>query len=157
MKPVAIVIADHTWTVKAMHLACALSRNTQSSLILLDFRRTKNIALLGTGIGYDTPTMAEYVALRDYFMIAEDYGVPMTIQPVEYISHYDALVQMVELFMPTTLFAKAPKSLIPALGRLSIWQARKQLEHLNCKLYTLDESYRKEEILVPKMGVPMLK
>ena len=157
MKPVAVVIAEPTWTTKAMHLACALARNTQSPLILLDFRRTKNVALLGSGIGYDTPTMAEYVTLRDYFMIAEDYGVLMTVQPVEYESYADTLVQMVELFAPTTLFTEAPKSLIPALSRFITWQVRRQLEHLNCKLYTLDEAFTREEVLLPKMGVPVPK
>lgn len=157
MPPVIVVVSEFSWTVKAMHLACALARNTQTPLMLLDFRMTKNVGLLGMGIGYNPPTIQEYAELKDYGMIAEDYGVLMSIQPVEYESFSDALVQMVELFEPQTIFATLPKSVIPFFSQMQLRAVRRQLGDLNCKLYTLDETMSNEEILLPQMGLLMPK
>jgi len=156
MKPVIVVISEFSWTVKAMHLACAFARNTQSPLLILDFRMTKNVGLLGMGIGYNPPTVQEYAELKDYLMIAEDYGVISTLQPVEYESFSDALVQMVEWFEPQTIFANMPKSVIPFFAQIQLRAVRRQLNHLNCNLYTLDETAYQEKLL-PQMGVLMPK
>ncbi|MCL4254010.1 MAG: hypothetical protein KJ043_09545 [Anaerolineae bacterium] len=156
MKPVIVVISEFAWTVKAMHLACALARNTQAPLMLLDFRMTKNVGLLGMGISYNAPTIQEYAERKDYLMIAEDYGVLTTLQPVEYESFSDALVQMVELFEPQTIFAALPKSVIPFFSPMQLRAVRRQLGYLNCKLYTLNET-NNQEVLLPQMGVLMPK
>lgn len=153
---ILVFISDPIWTLKAMHIACANTRNTQSQLILIDLRLSKNIGLLGMGIGWDTPTTHEYYALREYHMIAEDYGIQINIQPVEYESFYDITVQLVDSFTPKIIFAQPPKSYFQFISRFTYWHLRHHLARVGCKLYTLEDG-NNPNTYPSGFGIPVTK
>lgn len=156
MNPILLVISNPEWTQKAMHLACQLANDTQSPLILLDFRLTHNVGGLGQGV-YNHPSYQDHFALRDYHLIAEDYTVPIKIQPVEYESFFDVMVQIVDEYNGTVVFAQPPKSIIPLWSTLTMWQLNYQLNKRNCRLYTLQEERLDPETWLPKIEAWMTK
>lgn len=142
---IVVQMSDRQWTMKAMHLACAMARNTGANLVLLHLRTIKNPGLLGSGIGLDIPTDCEYQDLEEYTMIAEDYGVTLTVQPMAYESQVDALVQSVEYLHASALFAQLADNAFSLWHRVQRWNLRRQLESNNCLLYTLDSPVQAEE------------
>jgi hypothetical protein len=123
-----------------MHLACAMTRNTGSRLILLHMIPVRNPGLLVTTVGISSFSEDEEKILKEYDMIAEDYGVALTLQPMDYASMADALVQAAENTNACALFARLPDSYFRFWRRLQIWNLRRQLIQRGCQLYTLDPS-----------------
>ncbi len=156
MKPILLVISNPEWTHKAMHLACQLANNTKSPLVLLDFRLTHNVGGLGQG-AYQHPNYQEHFALRDYHLIAEEYGLEVTIQPVEYESFHDVMIQIVDEFDGTVVFAQPPKSIIPFWSQFTLWQLQHELAKMNCRLYTLENERDTAETWLPKIKAFMNK
>lgn len=145
---IVVQMSDRQWTMKAMHLACAMARNTQSSLVLLHLRPVKNPGLLGSGIGLDVLSDREYDDLEEYGMIAEDYTVRLTVQPMTYESWVDALVQTAEYLNASVMFAHPSEETNIIWRRFQRWQQwilRRQLRSRNCHLYTLDTPVQSEE------------
>lgn len=142
---IVVQMSDRQWTMKAMHLACAMARNTQSSLVLLHLRPVKNPGLLGSGIGLEVPSVSEYQDLEDYGMIAEDYGVTLTVQPMAYESLVDALAQSAEYLNASALFAQLSESVFALWHRVQRWNLRRQLESHHCHLYTLETPVQADE------------
>jgi len=62
------------------------------------------MALLGVSDHIPCPTSREERELEAYTKIAADYGVEISLQPMEYLTLNDALVQAVELFNAHSLF-----------------------------------------------------
>jgi hypothetical protein len=135
MKTVMVQMADKQWTMEAMHLASALARNTGSKLLLLHLSLANNPGLLGWGI--PAPTASEHCLIREFASVAEDYGVAFSVQPMQFVSLNEALVQVVELCKVQVLFAHIPPSNIPFWRQFRLWNLKRQLG--NCRLYTLDE------------------
>jgi len=157
MTTMMVQIADRTWTMQAMHLACAMARNTGSSVILLYLMPIKNPGLLGSELGITPPTPAQYADFDEYALIAEDYGVEIGLQPMQYESLCEALAQAVELLKPLALFARVPESIIPLWCRFQLWTLQRQLTAQNCRLYTLDQPGRPEEESVPAVHVKAVR
>lgn len=141
---ILVQISDFEWTMRAMHLACAISRNTHSGLVLLQLRLVANPALLGSGMGVDLPSAREYKELREYSAVAEDYGVEFTLQPMVYTSQVDALVQAAATVKASAIFAHLPGQLLPFWHRLQRWNLQRQLSRQGCQLYTLEPSEQSE-------------
>lgn len=139
MDTIIVQVSDRQWTMRAMHLACAMARNTHTNLVLLNLRPVTSPALLGTGLGVDLPTDHDLEDLNEYAMIAEDYGVMFTLQPMEYVSLNLALAQAAEYLKASVLFAHIPEHLLPVWQRFQTWNLRRQLNGQNCHLYTLDQ------------------
>jgi len=137
MNTVLVQNADREWTMKAMHLACAVARNTGSSLVLLHLIPVKNPGLLGSPVGLDSLSRLEEANLKEYGMIAEDYGVKLVLQPMQYLSLIEALVQAAENVNAHAIFARLPEHSFQFWNRFQRWSLRRQLR---CPLYTLDPS-----------------
>jgi hypothetical protein len=140
MKTVLVQIADQQWTMQAMHLACALARNTKGSVVLLRMMRVRAPYLLGSQLGIASPTDPEMAAITEYSMVAEDYGVKIVLQPMQYESFNIALVQAAEHFNATAIFASLPENPILVWKRLQLWNMRRQLNARKCQLFTLTQS-----------------
>jgi hypothetical protein len=140
MKTVLVQIADQPWTMQAMHLACALARNTGGSVVLLRLMQVRTAYLLGSDLGIASPTDAEMDAISEYSMVAEDYGVKITLQPMEYESFSVAVVQAAEHFNAIALFASLPDNPISIWKRFQSWNIRRQLNAQKCQFFTLTQS-----------------
>ena len=135
MKTIMVQMADEQWTMEAMHLACALARNTQSRLVLLYLVMANHPGLLGWGMS--PPTTDEQDRIEVYAEVAEDYGVEFAMQPMQFISLTEALAQAVDLLDARVLFAYISPGRIPLWSRFQLWNLKRQLG--TCHLYTLGE------------------
>jgi hypothetical protein len=142
---ILVQISDFEWTMRAMHLACAISRNTHSGLVLLQLRQVANPALLGSGLGVDLPSLREHEELCEYSAVAEDYGIEFTLQPMVYASQVDALVQAAAAVNASVIFAHLPGQFLPFWDRLQRWNLHRQLASQGCQLYTLEPSEQPEK------------
>lgn len=139
-----------------MHLACAMARNTHSRLVLLHLMEVRSPYLLGADAGAVPPSRIELEAIAEYDMIAEDYGLEITLQRMQYESFTDALVQLVELTRPAILFADVSDSVFPFWRKLILWNLRRHLTALGCQLHTLAEPEQTEE-WVPSVILKAMK
>jgi hypothetical protein len=139
MSTIMVQISDRQWTMQAVHLACALARNTNASLVLLHLMNVRSPYLLGTEYGVIPPTRHELEDISELNRIAEDYGLEVTLQRMQYVAFTDALVQAVEHTRSAIVFLDLPENTFPFWRKLQLWNLRRQLRALGCRLYTLDE------------------
>lgn len=139
MATILVQMADHQWTVQAMHLACSAARNTGYELVLLHLLSVKNPGLLGSSVATGAPTSSEWEDIEDYALIAEDYGITLRLQPMTYTTLIDALAQAAEVLQPTLMFAHIPNGRIHWLHRVRLWLLERQLARVGCALSTLEQ------------------
>jgi len=156
MGSILVQVADPEWTMQAVHLACAMARNTHSPLVLLHLMEVRNPYLLGAEIGVMPPSRSQLEAIGEYSMIAEDYGLELTVRPMSFISLADALVQAAEHTHASVVFAPVPQSRLPFWRKLHLLNLRRQLTAQGCQLYTLDEPEQTED-WVPTVSMKAAK
>src|SRR5215813_11249470 len=113
MTTTMVHMADHRWTSEALHLACALARNNQAEVALVRMMPVQHIAWLGTDFGNTPVTSQEYERLQEYQATAEDYGVDLSVQSMQYITLPEALVEAADHLGASVVFASLPKSHFP--------------------------------------------
>ena len=128
---------DAVWMTKAMHLACALARNQGGHIVVLRLALANNPGLLGWGITPPTTQEEEQIALCA--AIAQDYGVAMCDQVMQYVTFTDALAQAAEHLNAVALFARIPNSRFSFWRQLRFWNLKRQLPA--CQVYPLDEDF----------------
>jgi hypothetical protein len=139
MKTIMVQMADRKWTMQALHLACALARNNHAEVVLLRLTPVKNLGLLGSELANVPPSDDEYEDLGRFGQTAEDYGVPMRVQPMQYTTLIDAIDQAAEFLGAQAVFAKLPQNAIPYWRKFQVWSLSRSLASRCCQLYTLDE------------------
>ena len=75
MKTILVQMSEKQWTMPALHLACALARNTQAQIILLRLMTLAHPSYLGSEFGFSIPTSQECEDIAEYKATAEDYDV----------------------------------------------------------------------------------
>ena len=135
MNLIAVQMADARWTLEAMHYASALARRTDGKVLLLHLTPVANPGLLGWGIA--APTEEEEQLLTGYATVAEDYGVPFCIQPLQYLSPIAAVIQAAAQLQTDALFAHLPESRFHLWRRFQRWNLKRQLG--SCRLYLLED------------------
>ena len=153
---IIVQVSDRSWTMQALHLACAMARNANLNLLLLQFRRVTNAGLLGTGIGPDVLTEQNERDLEEYEAVAEDYGVPLIIQPMEYESLPEAAVQAVAALGATALFMHLPEHRFSFWRRLRVRYIQRRLNMLDCRLYLCDQPTQPDPWM-PAISLPAAK
>ena len=131
-----VATGERQWTLEAMHLACALARNTGKDLVLVQMVSVSQPSYLGANFAHWNDTAEDQAHMRDYVHTAEDYGVNLSVTVFEYIDYVPGLVQAAEHVDAEFVFATLPKSAIPYLRRLRLWNLRRELKPRT--LYTLD-------------------
>jgi hypothetical protein len=139
MGTILVQLSDREWTIKAMHMACAMARSTEENVTLLHLMSVVNPKLLGTVFGVPSLSAQELEMLDDCERIAEDYGVCIGLQPVQYESLIPALVQAVEHTKASIVFADLAVSVFPVWKRFQDWNLRRQLASLGCELVMLEQ------------------
>jgi hypothetical protein len=142
MNTFLVQMADRGWTEEALHVACAMahsSNRSDATVVLLQMIKTEHYAWLGTDYGYEPCSPDESNLVWTYKAIAEKYGVELCIQPMQSIDYVDTLVQAADALEADAVFADVPASHIPLWRRFQTWDLRRQLQHNQRVLYTLEQ------------------
>ncbi|MBX3063582.1 MAG: universal stress protein [Anaerolineae bacterium] len=146
MSTILVQLSERTWTLRALHQACALARRTRSTLVLLHLMPVTNPYLLGTPLAVTPPSRAELKEIREFELMAEDYGVEVTRQQMQYESLAGALLQAAEQTQAMALFADLPRYGLPVWHQLQHWYLQRGLNSLNCRLLTLGKPDQVDEL-----------
>jgi hypothetical protein len=129
---------NRAWTLDAVHLACALARNTGMEITLVKLLPVTQPAWLGTELGYERFTKEDRDAIRFYGEVAQDYAVSLTVGIVQYITRIDAIVETADSLNAPVVFATFSSALIPLWRRYQLWELNRRLTHHHHRLYTLE-------------------
>ena len=139
MKKIMVQVANKSWTMEALHLTCAMARNSETTITLVRFMQVGHPSYLGTNMGNIAPTPQEYQELRDYQATAEDYGVELEIRSLQCLSPLEVMAQAAEELEASVVFARVPESSIPYWRKFQLWNLERSLKGQGCDLYTLDK------------------
>ncbi len=139
MKPILVQMSDKQWTLQAVHLACALARSNQTTIILLRLMPARHPGYLGTEFGDTPPTDEEHKEIDEYAATAEDYGVAMCLQPMQYVNRLEAVSDAADQLDTAIVFAHIPPGRIPYWHRFQRWNLKRQLSAAHRQLFTLDQ------------------
>lgn len=148
MKTIIVQMADREWTEKALHVACAMARYDESSIVLLRLIETQ-YSWLGTDFGYEPLSPDESNAVWDYKAIAEKYGIEFSVEPMQWVTFVGAVVDAVEALGAEAAFAVLPHSVLPLWHKFQTWDLRRQLQKRGCTLYTLEQPV--QETVIPEL------
>ncbi len=146
MKSIMVQMSDHSWTLKAVHLACALARGNQAYVVLVRMIPVTHAGHLGTPHGYRAATVEEQQDIKEYVSIAQDYQVKFILQPMEYITIVDAIIDIAEILDAEFVFAHVPKSVIPYWQKFRIWRMEHRLIAQNRRLFTLNDAAAEDRV-----------
>src|SRR5262245_49691972 len=104
MYTILVQKADDNWTMQALHLACAMARNTGAEVALLRLMQVQHLSYLGTPFGNNPPTHQEQNRLKEYALTAEDYGVELTLHSMQCTTLLDAVVEAAEYLDARVVF-----------------------------------------------------
>ncbi len=135
-----IVLGERQWTMQALHLACAMARRQDVTLILVKMVPVVHPQMLGTASGNLHFTLQDEQELQEYASTAEDYGVSFELTVCQYASFIHAVVDVAEQLAITAVFAAIPHSHVPFWVPINRWWLRLQLNWHNRHLYTLEPS-----------------
>lgn len=135
---IVVCVADHRWTLDALHLASALARDTRLPIHLVQFIQVDHPLQLGTDYGYAHFSRQAQALMREYQATLEDYGVPFDTGLYQYVTLSGGIVDVVEQCSAQAVFASLPAGVVPWWNRLQRWTLRRRLQRRNCALFTLD-------------------
>jgi len=139
MNTILVQMAEAEWTEEALHLACAMARNTGGSVILLRLFCAQHYSWLGQAFWNEAPSQEESDRLWGYKAIADQYDIDLSIQPMQYATFIEALIDARDQLDTEIVFACIPGSTLPMWQKFQKWNLRRQLAQRHCALYTLDE------------------
>jgi hypothetical protein len=125
MPRILIDIQDRPWTLQAVHQACGEVRRTGGKITLLQLIPALHPRLLGVASGAWQLPETQYLDLQEYASTAEDYGVPIQLQPMYYITRKEALVQAAEMFDVDILFSRGSSIFKPWNAVQNSWLAHR--------------------------------
>lgn len=138
-RTVMVCISDHKWTLNALHLACALGRNTGMEVVLVKMLPVQQVGWLGTDLGLTNFSEQDYVEICGYQKIAEDYGVQISPRLFQFVTLRDAIADAADHFQAGAVFATLPRSSIPYWRKYQLWSLTHRLNQQDCPLFTLEQ------------------
>ncbi len=130
-EPVIMVqIADHDWTLNAVHAACQKARQRHWMVALVSLIPVQHTAWLGTDWGYMNISPQAARELEDYQATVLDYGLNCEIVRYQYTDFTDALADAADHLNARIVFAHFPHTLIPGWRHFLLWLLNRRLaEH----------------------------
>jgi hypothetical protein len=122
----------------AVHLACALARQSHARIILLYLTQVDHPSYLGTLFGHIPPTLQQYADIDEYAATAEDYGIEISLQIMQCITPLEALPDAAEQLRADAVFAYVPQSRIPYWQRFQKWMLDRRIAKAHRQLFILD-------------------
>lgn len=135
-KTIVVQMAKPDWTHRALAQACPMSIAMNAEIVLLDLIPVQHLGWLGTDLGWSQQSDA-YDHYEEYIEAVRLYGVPVSIQPFQYSSLSEALVQASENLEANTVFATLPVGFSPFLHQLRMGQLQRRLTNQGCQFVTL--------------------
>jgi hypothetical protein len=133
-----VVMGEMGWTLAAMHLACAISRCGEASVMLLKMVPVRHPLLLGTEAGFLEFTAEDGQALAEMAATAEDYGVPLDVQLFQYVDYWPGVVDAAGQLGATAVIVHSPSSPIPYWQEFRRRWLRRRLASQGQSLFALD-------------------
>ncbi len=150
-----VQMADHDWTLPAMHMACMRARSTGAAVVLMKMIPVQHPGYLGTDFGYWNLSQRDVDSTAYYQSIAEDYGVPCAVQYFQYATLPEALSDAAAYVDAHEVFAVLPEYSLPYWTRIQLWALRRRLTQQGRALYTSADSVEMDsEHDTGKMAVP---
>ncbi len=140
MDTILVQMTNKTWTLRALHLACALARSNGARIVLLRLMQVQHLSYLGTEFGSTPLSQREFAAWHEYAATAGDYGVELVRLSMQCWSVLGAVADAADHVDAQVVFAHIPPSSIPFMGRLQRWSLLRRLSRANRQLFTLEQS-----------------
>ena len=154
---VMIVLGERAWTMQALHLACAMARRQDVTIVLVKMVPVMHPLLLGTEAGRLALSRQDELDIQDFAATAEDYGVDFAVEICQFANFIHAVVDAAEQLEITAVFADVPATHFHPWTQLQRWWLRLQLTWHNHPLYTLEQTGGKLEwtptILLSDKGI----
>ncbi len=135
---ILVCVAEHQWTLEALHLACALASDSGGRVTLVKMVPVGHPLFLGDSDAYWHYSPAEREEMKAFVAILETYDVPFAAEVFQYVSLAGAIVDAADHFGASTIFATLPHRIIPLWRRYELWTMRRQFRQRNCPFYTLE-------------------
>ncbi|MCQ3930515.1 MAG: hypothetical protein DPW16_08635 [Chloroflexi bacterium] len=140
MNTIMVQLRDRQWTLQALHLACAMAHTQQSDVTLVRMVPVQHMTWIGTDLANVPMSSNEHQLVDELVATAEDYGVRLCVQNMQYFTLAEALVEVAASLESKTVFATLPTASLPYWRRFQLWNLQRQLNRRNCELYTLEQS-----------------
>lgn len=144
-RTIIVQLATPEWTLKAIHLACAMASRTGAGVALVRMIPVPHIGLLGEEMGEVRLSDREQALAQQCYTVATDYGITLQLVRFQYFSLAEALVQVVPYLDAQAIFAHLSPISFPFWHRFRVWLLQSKLQLLNCDLYTLDTPVNQPE------------
>lgn len=133
-----VQVTDHTQTLAALQLACALASSRRGHIMLLRLVPVSHPGWLGTDLGYMNLSDKDQQALRDYEKIVEGNGINVQSCVLQVVSSLQGIIEAADEVDAEIVFAQVPHSLIPFRHAWQTRVLRRSLESRQRQLYMLD-------------------
>lgn len=144
MNTILVQMSEKVWTMQALHLACALARNSSATLVLARLVEVQHYAHLGTPFGDNVPTPQEYDDIQEYAATAEDYGIEFSFRVMQCANRLEALADAADYLDSEVVFAHIPRSRIPYWQDIQTWLLKRRLAAGHRQLFTLARPSQQE-------------
>ncbi len=124
---IMVQTGEYRATLEAVHLAAAMARDQRAQLVLFEMIAVSQPAWLGTELGNVGRTERSRREMASYRAVAEEYGVPVTLQPFQYVTLLGAIVDAADFVDARSVFAVLPEASLPFWHRFRVWLLRQQL------------------------------
>jgi hypothetical protein len=119
---IMVVVGDRTWTLQAMHLACAIGRDNSGLVVVVKMVRVNNPVLLGDASGLVHYSAHDRHALQECEATAEDYNVPFRLHVCTYADYAAGLAAAADQLDAALIFAPPPHSRLQPWNRFQTWR-----------------------------------
>jgi len=136
---IMVVVGERQWTLRAIHLACAVARGNDGEVVLLHMVPVRHTWLLGTDLGFADYTLEDRRALAKVTQIPATYGVCCSVCLFQYDGYFSGLVDAAEQFDTPIIFALLPHRLVPLWHEIELRWLKRALANRHRSLYTLEQ------------------
>jgi hypothetical protein len=131
---IMVVPGDWQWTQQAMHLACAMARDTGTAVVAVRMVPVNHPLLLGD-ISAVKHTADERSLPYDCAVTAEDYGVAYQMLVFNYVNYFSGLSSAAEQINAIAIFMSIHHSSFVPWDRFQLWRLRRAAKRI---IYTLE-------------------
>jgi hypothetical protein len=139
MKTIMVQMRDRQWTMRALHLACAMARDHHTEVVMVRFVYAQHPSWLGTEMVDIIPCDQDQQDMCEYIATAEDYGVKLSIAPMHYTTLAGAIADAADAVAAEVVFANIPETHVPYWRKLQMWSLERQFAARQRQLYTLEQ------------------
>jgi hypothetical protein len=147
-----IVMGERAWTLAALHLACAMARRGEASVVLLHMVPVMHPLMLGTAAGLFNFSDDADEALLEMAETAEDYGVSLDVWLFQYAGYWSGLVNAAAQVEATAVIAQIRPSPVPYWQVFRRKWLGRRLSRQGQLFFTLDD-LKPSLVLTPSLNL----